>query len=422
MTFTQLHAPALTALSSAQLGELLLDVAAELAERTDHGGADLVLAMGSVGRSLGLLGQAMGSGYAAVSADTATPAPRPLSIRAQEPDRQLSPERVHPLTMYGLREDLPGPQWASLFAATWTGYRAWYMSEGLDRRPDLATCRSALQEHMPELVATCRRLVDLADGDPLAARMLSLWDSPAYATGCSQLVLAGPQRVLIRNYDYDPRLFEQVVYSTRFGNRRVIGTADCLWGLLDGMNDDGLVVSLTHGGRPGGGRGFAIPLVVRYLLEVCVTVDQAREVLERLPVAAAYNLTMSDAFGTTATVFVAPDSAPEAFDTPLATNHRGLLPEHPEIAMRFNSVERKVTLQQLLDSDASTDRVAAAFLRAPLHNTAFSRGFGTLYTAVYQPDRGIVEYLWPRHVMDPWIRLTRRHQTGHPARIYGRIA
>jgi hypothetical protein len=37
----------------------------------------------------------------------------------------------------------------------------------------------------------------------------------------------------------------------------------------------------------------------------------------------------------------------------------------------------------------------ADFLRKPLHNTAYSRGFGTLYTAVYLPDDGVVEYHWP---------------------------
>ena len=37
--------------------------------------------------------------------------------------------------------------------------------------------------------------------------------------------------------------------------------SDCLWGLLDGMNDDGLGVSLTFGGRRVLGDGFGIPIV-----------------------------------------------------------------------------------------------------------------------------------------------------------------
>ena len=58
--------------------------------------------------------------------------------------------------------------------------------------------------------------------------------------------------------------------------------SDCLWGLLDGINDSGLAVSLTFGGRKDVGDGFAIPLVVRYVLETCDTVAEARAALARV--------------------------------------------------------------------------------------------------------------------------------------------
>ena len=297
--------------------------------------------------------------------------------------------------MYGIREETPGTRWQLLFGATWPAYRRWYASEGLDSRPDLATCRAALRRHMPELAATWERLVTLAGDDEVAARMLSLWDPPAFEPGCAQLVLQQPQRLLIRNYDYSPALFEQVVYSSRFARRRVIGTGDCLWGLLDGMNEDGLVVSFTFGGRPGSGPGFGISLVVRYLLEACSTVQSARAVLERLPVAQSYNLTISDRSGATVTAFVAPGSEVAFFDTPLATYHRGLVPEHPERARVLNSVGRQDELMRLAQSAPDVQQATAAFLRGPLHNEAYSRGFGTLYTAVYLPEAGILEYHWP---------------------------
>jgi hypothetical protein len=167
------------------------------------------------------------------------------------------------------------------------------------------------------------------------------------------------------------------------------------------MNDDGLLVSLTYGGRSGSGSGFGISLVVRYLLEVCTTVLDAREVLTRLPVSMAYNLTISDRSGATVTAFVAPNSLVEFFDTPLATNHRGLVPEDPELARRLNSVGRQDALLRLAQAvpDSQrvrrTQRVTDAFLSEPLYNTAYSRGFGTLYTAVYLPSEGVVEYHWP---------------------------
>ena len=218
-------------------------------------------------------------------------------------------ERDYPLTLYGICEDRPGPRWQALYDAVWPAYRAWFLSEGTAARADLATSRAMLDRHLPELVGTWERLVELARGDETAARMLALWRPPTFLPGCSQAVVTGARPALVRNYDYAPRLFEQVCYSSRFAGRRVIGTGDCLWGLLDGMNDDGLAVSLAFGGRPGSGPGFGIPLVVRYVLEAAGTTSEARRILARVPVSMAYNLTIVDARGDTTTAFVAPGAA-----------------------------------------------------------------------------------------------------------------
>jgi predicted choloylglycine hydrolase len=102
--------------------------------------------------------------------------------------------------------------------------------------------------------------------------MLSHWSMPPFGPACSQAVVNGGVRALIRNYDYHPDLFEQVVMSTRLRGRDVLGTSDCLWGLLDGTNANGLAVSLAFGGGRGWGPGFGIPLDVRYLLEISDTV------------------------------------------------------------------------------------------------------------------------------------------------------
>ena len=192
--------------------------------------------------------------------------------------------RQFPVTVYSINEPTPGPRWKALFDATWPAYRSWYLSEGDSARPDLAEATAMLARHMPQLLPTYRRLVDLAGGDVVAARMLTMWNMPAFLPSCSQAVLAAPEPVLCRNYDYSPDLWEATIYSSAFTGRKVIGTGDCLWGLLDGMNDAGLVVSLTFGGRPGSGPGFAIPLVVRYLLEVAETAEQAKELLRGLPI------------------------------------------------------------------------------------------------------------------------------------------
>jgi predicted choloylglycine hydrolase len=69
--------------------------------------------------------------------------------------------------------------------------------------------------------------------------------------------------VLVGNYDYPVSRLEGIVSLTGRGDRQVIGMSDCLWGLLDGMNDAGLAISLTFGGRRDVGDGFAISLALR---------------------------------------------------------------------------------------------------------------------------------------------------------------
>ena len=197
--------------------------------------------------------------------------------------------RADQLTFRSLREPgLPG-----LFEERWPAYRRWYLQDGDGARPSLEEARSALVRHMPELVPAWSALVAAVGADELGARMLTLYDPPPLLSGCSQAALRG-EAALVRNYDYDPNLFDAVVLQTQFTDTRVIGMADQLWGLLDGVNDRGLAVSFTFGGRRGAGRGFSIPIVVRYLLETCSTVADGVAALTRIPVQAAYNVTLVD--------------------------------------------------------------------------------------------------------------------------------
>ncbi len=227
------------------------------------------------------------------------------------------------LELEAIEEERPGPLWQARYEAMWPAYRAWYLQEGDAARPRYRECRDALARHMPELVPTYERLVELAGGGDLAARLLSLWRPPGFIVGCSQGVWTRGDPMLVRNYDYPASRLEGIVYLTRWGERRVIGMSDCLWGLLDGVNDAGLAVSLTFGGRPDVGEGFAISLVVRYLLETCDTVDQARAALERVPVHAPQNLTLLDRSGAHVTAYVGPDRPVRFVDTPATTNHQG---------------------------------------------------------------------------------------------------
>src|ERR1700722_7291089 len=297
------------------------------------------------------------------------------------------------LPLRAFAEEEPGDRMREHLAATWPAFRRWWR-EGANVRPTFAEARARLAEHMPELMPAWERLTAMLPGESDAGSALVLWNPPPFLTGCSQAAVLPGGPALIRNYDWDHRLFDGVVARTAYTGRRVLGMLDCLWGLLDGVNDAGLAVSLTFGGRPQVGEGFGIPLVIRYVLEVCGTVDEAMRVLGRIPVHMSYNVTALDRSGRWATVYLAPDRPARVTDRAVVTNHQGEV-EWPPYAAAIRSVERQERLEELLAASTDVAGVIAACLRPPLYATRFHEGFGTLYTAAYQPAEGGVNYHWP---------------------------
>jgi len=303
------------------------------------------------------------------------------------------------LTFRSVSECAPGPKWRGIFESGWPGWSTWLGSAaggplGGAERPIQA--ERALRRHMPEMARVWERLVETAGADERAAQFLTFWTPPRYLVHCAQAVLVdqdGP--VLVRNYDLDPALNEGCLLDSAWLGRRVMGMVEGMAGLADGMNAAGLAVSLAFGGRPAIGRGFGIPLIVRYLLEVCSDVTDALEALRLLPCHMSYNLTLVDRQGRHATVLLAPDRPPIVTEVRLATNHQ-LGVEWPRHARMTRTIEREVSLARTL-ADPGTDRHALrdAFLSAPLHSLRYGEGFGTVYTAVYRPAEASMELAWP---------------------------
>ena len=302
------------------------------------------------------------------------------------------------LTLRAFEETAPGNGIREHLTGSWPAFRRWWR-DGANTRPTAAEAGARLEEHMPELVPAWERLTAMIPGDPEAAAALALWNPPPFLTGCSQAAVLAGGPALIRNYDWDYRLLDGVVGRTEYAGRRVLGMLDCLWGLLDGINDAGLAVSLTFGGRPEVGAGFGIPLVVRYVLETCGTVAEAVQVLRRVPVHMSYNVTAVDRGGRRATVYVAPDRPARITDRAATTNHQGTV-EWAPYAAAIGSVERLERLEALLAEGTDGPGVVAACLRSPLYARRFREGFGTLYTAEYRPAEGIARYHWPQRTWE----------------------
>jgi hypothetical protein len=83
--------------------------------------------------------------------------------------------------------------------------------------------------------------------------------------------------------------------------------------------------------------------------------------------------------------------------------------EWPPYAAAIRSAERQERLEELLAARADVSGVIAACLRPPLYATRFQDGFGTLYTAEYQPAEGGVTYHWPGQ---SWRQSLDRFQAG----------
>nr|WP_237554709.1 C45 family peptidase [Streptomyces sp. SID4948] len=271
-------------------------------------------------------------------------------------------------------------RWAAHTQALWPVVRGWMTEES--RTPEGADrARTLFEAHLPELAPVLDRLAGQLDR-PGGETFLTHAALRPFFSGCTQI---GGNGTLLRNYDFSPGECEGTIASSRF-LRPVIGMQEGGWGLLDGMNDAGLAVSLTFGGRFVQGPGFAIPLVLRYLLETCTTVEQAIGKLRSIPIGIAQNVTLVDP-DRAATVLVGPDipltEAPDA----CAANHQHLpVPDEQE---RFTRTQERLAAVRAAGADV------AAMLKPPLYQLAYDEGLGTVYTADYRPSEGRVTYYWP---------------------------
>lgn len=310
-----------------------------------------------------------------------------------------------------LSEDRPGAAWSKLTAQFWPGWGRWYHRH--DRAPETeAESLRAVRRHMPEMEALILRLSEAAPDLPGLSSFLSYWCPPRYLVSCSQAAsqdAAGPY--LIRNYDLDPNLNELTVLRTAWRGKRVIGMVDGLSGLSDGVNENGLAASLSFGGRLVVGRGFGVPMILRYILEVCTDVQDAVEALRHVPCHMSYNVTLTDRSGAAATVFLAPDRPAMIQSRPWATNHQigvELLAHgrYTETILRGEALEIALAPGQVPASE-----MVQFFMQKPLYSTGYHKGYGTIFTSLYRPKNASLELHFKEGRAGRWSVDQRRDQT-----------
>ena len=135
--------------------------------------------------------------------------------------------------------------------------------------------------------------------------------------------------------------------------------------------------------------------LVRYLLETCSRVSDAVAALTRLPHHMSYNLALLDRGGAHATVFVSPDRDLVVSSRRVSTNHQGSIEDRAH-ALFCDTEGRAARLDDLFaGAGHSAATLLSAFQTPPLFTRRYREGFGTVYTAHYEPDRGVVTLHWP---------------------------
>ncbi|PHS19298.1 MAG: hypothetical protein COA78_00100 [Blastopirellula sp.] len=289
-------------------------------------------------------------------------------------------------TFRAVSEVRPGKQWQRLLADGWIGWREWYVARAASTASTEREAVRAVRRYMPELEKLLDGLAGHLPDDPVLREFLAFWCPPRYLVNCTQAASVDDQGpFLMRNYDLDPALNEATLLHSQWRGKKVMGMVEGLSGLSDGINENGLAISLSFGGRVIKGRGFGIPLIMRYVLETCTDVQDGIEALRAIPCHMSYNVTMVDVKGAMSTAFLAPDRRAMIQNTPWATNHQ-LGVEWPRHGRMSATIERAQRLHQRYKTTYPTEaQLRRAFLGAPFFSRNYRAGYGTVFSACYRP-------------------------------------
>ncbi len=303
-------------------------------------------------------------------------------------------EQTPTLGFSSQQEHFLGEKLALTYAKTWPAYHRW-----LSRAPERVTAeegREQIQHYMPELISTYDGLCHAFGADEQTCAFLCLYKPPVFRSGCSQASKINHGIELVRNYDFPSQLCDRLLLHSNWNGTRVIAMTDCLWGVIDGMNEHGLAVSLAYGGRQVHGDGFAITIVLRYILEFCKTTEQAVKVLNIVPIHMPYNVTLVDRQGVSKTVVICPGEEVQVTSLAFATNHQDGSPIEDIDAIADSYTRAQYLSARINDPREEKNSLVNLFLQSPLLRRSSNwQGWGTLYTARYLPLLGIVELHWP---------------------------
>jgi predicted choloylglycine hydrolase len=221
-----------------------------------------------------------------------------------------------------------------------------------------------------------------------AAALFSGFGVPKVAAmGCTAFMT---KDYYVRNYDFSPDLYDGIFTLTE--NKPAFASAGYnlqAIGRHDGVNEKGLVAGLHFVSHDGYREGVSAWTSVRMVLDGCTTVEEAAELLKKIPHAACYNFSLADSSGNRAAVEASPGKVivrqgPEAFQS--CVNHfrdEGMKEKNREhiggSLKRIGYLDmiggKQLSFQETFDLFRNTE--------SPLFFTDYEDLFGTLHTFGY---------------------------------------
>lgn len=132
-------------------------------------------------------------------------------------------------------------------------------------------------------------------------------------SGCSQMVVlpkitSDGHIYLARNYDYWPQESDLCLITTRVrGKASHIGFSELWFGRTDGINEHGLCISMSNAapGLISTCRGLEFWVIIRAVLDFCIDVNEAIELIGSIPTSTYTNFIVADRKANSALIEVA---------------------------------------------------------------------------------------------------------------------
>ncbi|MHA2142105.1 MAG: C45 family autoproteolytic acyltransferase/hydrolase [Candidatus Thorarchaeota archaeon] len=296
-----------------------------------------------------------------------------------------------------------------------------YVSEKLEPSKygfeDFETLKTYYETACPGITEELQGVADTLD---ISVDMIPYWSqslSSPSANMCSQVavlsrVTEDGHSYFGRNYDYDTTRDDRVLCTTRVkGKASHIGFTAFLYGRHDGMNEHGLVASLTGAGIfnvPLKQRGVVIWVAIRSVLDSCKSIKEALKQLKRIPVGDFDSLILLDRNNHAALVEYADgefsvkeisERNPEGFM--FSVNHY-LLPEMEQfnklnVGIISHSSQRQSIISSTLEDNSpqikmdDIRRLLSTHHPNGLCNHYYNDGFGTLWSVMVDVTEGEME-------------------------------